>query len=479
MQYEITDEAAIALSRSFYNAVAKGVPVDTALSVARQGLATTFEDTLEWGTPVLYLQAPDGVLFDMAAPAAAPPVKAPPPVVPVPQPTEDRTLGAETRATPAAGREQAPERASADTSPEAPTPIGLTSSNVRPWRRLVIAATGMVVVIGVATMTVFALGGFPGTSPSPGNSASPSGAASEAASAAPSDILPMKWTVLGGAPFNGQFGEPAVAAHLGRLWIAGGIQDSTPLTTVHVYDPTTNSWDTGPRLPRPLTRMALVSDGGDLYLIGGEVNSEPVASVYRLSEGEDAWETAPPLGGPRSGGATAWDGQHIVYAGGRVESQPVLSRTIWELQGGSWSRLHAQLSVAREWLAAATNGAGRIWFIGGSAPGNKVFDTVDRLDGGRLRAGPHIDPPRHGVGAIWTARFGFCALGGAVGRGPGGEKYHDNTVDCHSGQGDGSLPNLPSERFLPGAAVLGDYVYVVGGMGNYRPGEEILRLRLP
>ena len=67
MQYEITDEAAIELSRSFYGAVARGIPVDTALTEARKGLATAFEDTLEWGTPVLYLQAPDGVLFDITA----------------------------------------------------------------------------------------------------------------------------------------------------------------------------------------------------------------------------------------------------------------------------------------------------------------------------------------------------------------------------------------------------------------------------
>ncbi len=77
MQYEITDDAAIELSRSFYGAVARGIPVDTALTEARKGLATSFEDTLEWGTPVLYLQAPDGVLFDIAAaPAVVPAVAA-------------------------------------------------------------------------------------------------------------------------------------------------------------------------------------------------------------------------------------------------------------------------------------------------------------------------------------------------------------------------------------------------------------------
>jgi Tol biopolymer transport system component len=82
MQYEITDEAAIELSRSFYGAVARGIPVDTALAEARKGLATTFEDTLEWGTPVLYLQTPDGVLFDVTGAPVVEPVPLPPPMIP-------------------------------------------------------------------------------------------------------------------------------------------------------------------------------------------------------------------------------------------------------------------------------------------------------------------------------------------------------------------------------------------------------------
>ena len=118
MQYEITDDAAIELSRSFYGAVARGIPVDTALTEARKGLATSFEDTLEWGTPVLYLQAPDGVLFDIAAapavvpavaaaaaiavpvataPPVAPPVETPPPEPPTTEPvltTETSGTGA-------------------------------------------------------------------------------------------------------------------------------------------------------------------------------------------------------------------------------------------------------------------------------------------------------------------------------------------------------------------------------------------------
>lgn len=66
MQFEISDEAAVKLSHEFYQALAEGAPVDAALAQARQALYDASPD-VEWGTPVLYLRAPDGRLFDVAA----------------------------------------------------------------------------------------------------------------------------------------------------------------------------------------------------------------------------------------------------------------------------------------------------------------------------------------------------------------------------------------------------------------------------
>ncbi len=65
MQYEITDRAAIALSRAFYEALADGLPVDMAVSEARKSVSLGVANTVEWGTPVLYMRSPDGVLFDL------------------------------------------------------------------------------------------------------------------------------------------------------------------------------------------------------------------------------------------------------------------------------------------------------------------------------------------------------------------------------------------------------------------------------
>lgn len=70
MQYEITDRAAIEFTRSFYEAIADGQPVDGAVAEARIAVSLALERTLEWGVPVLYMHAPDGRIFALEGPPA-------------------------------------------------------------------------------------------------------------------------------------------------------------------------------------------------------------------------------------------------------------------------------------------------------------------------------------------------------------------------------------------------------------------------
>jgi CHAT domain/Concanavalin A-like lectin/glucanases superfamily len=64
MQFEITDQAAIAFSSEFYTALADGYPVDAALTEARTAIFTRVS-AMEWAIPVLYLRSPDGRIFDV------------------------------------------------------------------------------------------------------------------------------------------------------------------------------------------------------------------------------------------------------------------------------------------------------------------------------------------------------------------------------------------------------------------------------
>lgn len=64
MQFEITDRAAIDFASGFYSALAACRPVDAAMSQGRQAIFAADND-VEWSTPVLYLRAADGVIFQI------------------------------------------------------------------------------------------------------------------------------------------------------------------------------------------------------------------------------------------------------------------------------------------------------------------------------------------------------------------------------------------------------------------------------
>ncbi|MFI2240366.1 CHAT domain-containing WD40 repeat protein [Streptomyces chrestomyceticus] len=63
MQYEITDPAAVAFASSFYTGTARGLPVDRAMTLARESVKMTLPGSLEWATPVLFLRSDETQLF--------------------------------------------------------------------------------------------------------------------------------------------------------------------------------------------------------------------------------------------------------------------------------------------------------------------------------------------------------------------------------------------------------------------------------
>lgn len=65
MQFEITDEAAIAFSDALYRGLAQGMPIDAAIAPARRAIMSIKE--AEFGTPVLFLRDGDAHLFDINA----------------------------------------------------------------------------------------------------------------------------------------------------------------------------------------------------------------------------------------------------------------------------------------------------------------------------------------------------------------------------------------------------------------------------
>lgn len=63
MRSAISDPAAIAFSHEFYAAVADASPVDAAMADARRAVYAVDGEAQEWATPVLFMRAPDGLLW--------------------------------------------------------------------------------------------------------------------------------------------------------------------------------------------------------------------------------------------------------------------------------------------------------------------------------------------------------------------------------------------------------------------------------
>lgn len=70
MQYEITDGAALIFASSFYGEIARGLPIDRAMTRAREAVKMT-NDSLEWATPVLFLSSEETQIFMIPDPARA------------------------------------------------------------------------------------------------------------------------------------------------------------------------------------------------------------------------------------------------------------------------------------------------------------------------------------------------------------------------------------------------------------------------
>ncbi|HET8776929.1 MAG TPA: kelch repeat-containing protein [Candidatus Limnocylindria bacterium] len=309
---------------------------------------------------------------------------------------------------------------------------------------LVVVALAVAVTVWLARYQPFGPGGPIGT-PLPTNAPAARG-----------------WADAGEAPFARL--EMATAVHDGQFWLAGGFApDGSVSDALAVFDPTTGEWTDGPSLPEALHHAALASDGERLYLVGGYLGStgQPTEMVRVLDSAAGEWTEGPSLPQPRAAGALAFDGSRFVYAGG-VGPGGVRGE-VFALDGEAWQRL-GDLARPREHLAAATDGDGRVWFLGGRQGGlDRNVGDVELVTGDAIDLIASVTP-RGGVAAFFTA-FGACLTGGEA---PTGAL---SIVECVDADGRvTALPPMTQPRHGHGAGVVDGVAYAL--LGGDQPGLD-------
>jgi hypothetical protein len=284
-------------------------------------------------------------------------------------------------------------------------------------------------------------------------------------SLAPAVVTP--WSTVDAAPVAQT--EVAVAAHNGRIWVAGGLTaDGKASAAVLVFDPKAGIWTVGPTLPAAIHHSALVSTPGGLVLVGGYVGDTmtiPTNAVRRLPDGATRWADGPALPEARAAGGAAFDGARIVYAGG-VKPGGVANDVFALPSGDAWTTI-GRLPTAREHLAVTSDEAGKTFVLGGrvgSLDTNlAIVDLVQGSGDGAVRTIGDLPTKRGGVAAFWWPSLGACLAGGES---PSGTNPQ---VECMTADGKlARLPDLGIARHGVGAAVIDGSAYVA--LGGRQPG---------
>jgi hypothetical protein len=275
--------------------------------------------------------------------------------------------------------------------------------------------------------------------------ASPGPAPSQARAALP----PPQRTEVTGAFWDGKV-----------VVVAGLLRDDTPSAQVDFYDPASDRWSPGPRLPQPLHHTGVGVLGERLYVVGGYTgtagNWRPVADVVSLGPGETAWRPEPALAGPRGALAVASLDEALVAVGG-VGSGPEVRTEVLRRGAAAWEP-GPDLPYPTEHLAA-TGAGGRAYAIAGryrSLEGN--LDLVSSFAPGerRWRNEPALRRTRGGTGA--AAPGGHpCVAGGEAPDGTIG------SVECLVDGRWRDVATLAVPRHGVAVVAVGGTLHVIGG----------------
>jgi hypothetical protein len=332
-----------------------------------------------------------------------------------------------------------------------------------------------------------------------------SGGGQGAATTAPSSTQPSAKTTTPPAPplkwqRETDLPEPleaaGVTAFSDAVWVVGGNAPSASrpaLDKVWFYK---KGWQSGPKLPVRLDSMSVASDGERLFVVGGRTtdskgrNQTISRDVWVLDGPDDeSWEVLNRLPEERAGGAVAWDGKRLVFAGGvdrqdldgDGKAESINHADVWVWEGEREWREIGQLQRQREDLVAASDGNGRVWFLGGADAREEdprvPLGAVDLVEKDRITPLSDIDPVRSSA-AVWLADRGVCLFGGVTRTTAEPKNSLRNKVVCVPKTASPSptfrpLPPLTLPRAGMGAVGQGETIWLVGGFGPERKGGPV------
>jgi N-acetylneuraminic acid mutarotase len=155
----------------------------------------------------------------------------------------------------------------------------------------------------------------------------------------------------------------------GKIYVWGGYMGSasspSTLSSLEIYNPTTNSWSSGATAPEVMRgQAAAVGTNGSAYSFGGASNLDVLSSSYRYDPATNTWTPLAPMPTAEweAGAATANDGRIFVFGGASDESLT----QIYNPTTNTWAA-GASLPVPRHGEVVVKDAAGLLHVIGGKS----------------------------------------------------------------------------------------------------------------
>jgi N-acetylneuraminic acid mutarotase len=223
------------------------------------------------------------------------------------------------------------------------------------------------------------------------------------------------------APMPVALNHPVAVAYRGRLFVSGGYRSATglasPSRVLLRYHPGTRRWRRLPPAPTPRAAHAAAVIRGRLYLAGGANDSGSLRSLEIYDFARRRWSSGPDFPGPARNHTTgaASGGRLYVLAGRDSANYTDVDR--YDPRRRRWERL-PDMRTARGGIASARLRDGRIVVFGGEnlEPGGRTIASVELFNprSRRWRSLPDLRTPRHGLGGAALGNRVFAVVGGVV-----------------------------------------------------------------
>jgi len=254
----------------------------------------------------------------------------------------------------------------------------------------------------------------------------------------------------------------------GKIYVIGGATDNTVLSTVEVYNPVTDTWDTT-KAKMSDSRWGLSANvvDGKIYAIGGVkgASGPALSKVEVYDPGKDTWEMKAEMPTARVGFASCVVDDKIYVLGGAASEPfqtPLKTVDVYDPKADSWNTSKTSLSTAIAYHSACVVD-GKIYLIGGTGQspwtGSAKIEEYDSASDTWTRK-KNMPTGRWALTSC-VENGKIYVIGGTMSPGSGGSsrvEEYDPATDTWK-----TKAEMPTPRLALSASVFEGKIYTFGG----------------